>query len=346
MTPGELFNILSLVPTLAQLNKLSVADYARQFTHPGIQRLFHFVPQDHSSVSLIFTLSLFNTGDGGYPEGGSLAMVEKMVKTFNDRGGTLRLNTKVKKIKIEHGAAVGVVLSSESETQLAADAVIVTQDTITAYDQSFDHNSEGNTPPQDRWLQELRKNTKPETCTFVSAGIRAKIPETPVLLWRLDEPIRYAGKTLTEISFFNYARFQEYMPAGCSVLTGMLIDDTYGFWKKAKEEGRYEEEKRALADQISRAICRKYPQAENNIEVIDIATPLTYERYTGAYHGSWMGKICAGDKIRKYPGYSKYISGLYFAGQRIHSPGGLPVTLDTGRKAAQMVCRRFGVTFK
>ena len=183
-------------------------------------------------------------------------------------------------------------------------------------------------------------------CTFVSAGIRAKIPHSPLLLWKLEEPIQYAGKTLSEIGFYNYAKFEDYKPKDCSVLTCMLIGDTYDFWKKAKDEGRYETEKRALADQISREICRKYPQAEGYIEVLDIATPLTYERYTGAYKGSWMSGIHAGDRIKKHPGFSENIGNLYFAGQRVHIPGGLPLALDTGRKAAQMVCRQFGQVFK
>jgi phytoene dehydrogenase-like protein len=124
------------------------------------------------------------------------------------------------------------------------------------------------------------------------------------------------------------------------------MDDTYDFWKKAKEEGRYEEEKQALADQISRALIRKFPQIEGNIDVIDIATPLTYERYTGAYRGSPMTIMGVGDKMKYYPGCVKNISGLYFAGQRLLPPGGLPVAVDTGRKAAQMVCRQFDVMCK
>ena len=66
--------------------------------------------------------------------------------------------------------------------------------------------------------------------------------------------------------------------------------------------GRYEEEKQALANQISRAISPKFPGTEGKIEVIDVATPLTYERYTGAYHGSFMGTIGPGDKMTMYRG--------------------------------------------
>jgi phytoene dehydrogenase-like protein len=196
------------------------------------------------------------------------------------------------------------------------------------------------------WIRELCKDTKPAACVFIGVGIKAKILQTPIPAWKLDEPVKYAGRTLTEISFNNYVDYEGYAPQGCTVLTAILPGDTYDFWKKAKNEGRYEQEKQALADQISRVICQKFPQAEGKIEVIDVATPLTYERYTGAYHGSWMSVAGPGEKMKMYPGFLKNVSGLYFAGHRLMSPGGLPVAVATGRTAAQMVCRQFDVMFR
>ncbi|MDR1536463.1 MAG: hypothetical protein LBU32_00390 [Clostridiales bacterium] len=101
-----------------------------------------------------------------------------------------------------------------------------------------------------------------------------------------------------------------------------------------------------MADQISLAVCAKYPQAEGKIEVVRVATPLTYERYTGAYRGSWMGGMSKGDKPQNYPGFLENIKGVYFAGHRMTTPGGLPVALISGRNAAQMACRQFGAMFR
>jgi hypothetical protein len=47
-----------------------------------------------------------------------------------------------------------------------------------------------------------------------------------------------------------------------------------------------------------------------------------------------------------YPGFLKNVNGLYFAGHRLMSLGGLPVAVATGRTAAQMVCRQFDVMFR
>jgi len=331
-----LIKMLPAFPKMGRLNKISCKEYAEKFKHSGIRRLLKIVPDEFSAVSLIATLSTLDTGDGGYPESGSLAIANRMVKTFKDSGGKLLLNTQVKKIAVENGTVTGVKLENET---IYADAVIVTQETIAAVKQLFDIH------PEEDWITELCKNTKHSACVFISVGINADISATPVPAWILDEPIIYADKKVTEIGFNNYVEYKGYAPEGCTALTTALMGDTYDFWKKAKDEGRYEEEKQNLAEQIRRAVCKKFPQAEGKIEVIDIATPLTYERYTGAYHGSWMSVSGPGDKMKAYPGCLKNIKGLYFAGHRIMSPGGLPVAVFTGWQAAQMVCRQFDVVF-
>ena len=339
MTLGFLFKMLPAIPALQRLGKISCADFAKRFKHPAIQRLFRIVPDEYSATSFVFTLATLHTGDGGYPEGGSLAMVQRMAKTFTDLGGKILLNTQVQKVNLsdENAAGVctvtGVTLANE---EVDADAVIVAQETVAALDKLFD------TPPEDEWIKGLRKNLKPAICTFISIGVRAELPDVIIPEWTLEKPISFGDTEINEISFYSY---RNYAPEGGTALTTISFGDTYDFWKKSKDEGRYEEEKQALAEHFSRALCEKYPQCEGKIEVIDIATPLTYERYTGAYRGSWMSIMEPGDKMTQHPGNCENISGLYFAGHRLMPPGGLPSAAASGFKTAQMLCRQFDVMF-
>ncbi|MCL2199823.1 MAG: NAD(P)/FAD-dependent oxidoreductase [Defluviitaleaceae bacterium] len=335
MSLGFMFKMLPALPKMNRLGKLSCHEYIMRFSHPGIRRLLRIVPDEYQARSFIFTLSTLNNGDGGYPEGGSLAMVKRMEKTFTDLGGSLLLNTQVQEVNIENGTAVGITLNDKI---LTADAIIVTQETISAINQLFSK------PLDDPWIAVLRENTKSTICTFISIGVRAEMPETTVPEWKLSTPITYAGKTLEYLSFNSYAG-EGYAPKGGTAITTAFLDDTYDFWKNAKDKGIYEEEKQALAKQISQALCEKYPQAAGNIDVIDIATPLTYERYTGAHRGSWMTAIGVGDKMKPYPTTAKDVRGLYFAGHRLIPPGGLPAAALSGRNAAQYVCRQFNVEF-
>ncbi|MDR0794827.1 MAG: NAD(P)/FAD-dependent oxidoreductase, partial [Tannerella sp.] len=129
MTIGGLLKMLPVLPGLGRLYNKSCKKYLDKFAHPGIRRLFRIIPDDYSSISLIATLSTWNNGDGGYPEGGSLEMIGRMVKTFEELGGRLLLKTKVQKVDIEYGTVTGVELENK---KLEADAVIVTQETIAA----------------------------------------------------------------------------------------------------------------------------------------------------------------------------------------------------------------------
>lgn len=80
--------------------------------------------------------------------------------------------------------------------------------------------------------------------------------------------------------------------------------------------------------------------------MVDVATPLTYERYCGTYHGSWMTVVGKGDKMITYPCKPDTIDCLYFAGQRMSAPGGLPVAASTGRTAVQYLCKDTDTVFR
>jgi phytoene dehydrogenase-like protein len=333
VTVGFLFNMLPAVPVMNRYKKISCFDYIQRFKHPGIRRLLRIIPDEYTASSLIFTMGTLHSGDGGYPEGGSLAMADRMAKTFTDVGGKLMLSTQVQKVNVKNGAAAGVSLPNGT---LDADAVIVTQETVAALGRLFE------TPPRDAWIEELKANVKPLVCTFISIGVRTGLPDGVLPEWELDTPITFAGRTVSALSFNSYRR---YAPEGGTALTTIIKGDTYDFWKQAKDDGSYGSEKRKLAEQYSRALCKKYPQCEGKIEVVDIATPLTYERYTGAYHGSWMGVMDPGDKMKQYSGCCESISGLFFAGHRLMTPGGLPSAAASGRQAAQVLCRFFDAEF-
>ena len=194
------------------------------------------------------------------------------------------------------------------------------------------------------WLEDICNNEKSTVCTFVCLGVRAKLPAV-IPSWKPETPIHYAGKTITALAFDRYCG-EGWAPEGATALTSGLMHDTYDFWKTAKEEGRYKEEKQALGAQMVSALNAKYPETIGMVEVIDVATPLTYEHYTGAYRGAWMTPIGANEKMQKHLGVVDNVQSLYFAGHRLCPPGGLPAAAASGRDAVQLICRQFNVTFR
>ncbi len=300
--------------------------------------LENIVGPENNASGMIFTLATLVSGDGGYPEGGSLGMANRMAKRFAVLGGTIHYGKKVSKVPVQNGTASGVLVDGE---EIPADAVIITQDTRVAIDELFDP------PLREPWAKKMRARVKPLLATFIGVGVEADLSALPEsLTFVTDEPLRCGGLSISTITINNYASYKGYAPAGCTAITSGIIGDSYDFWKACREKGTYEAEKQKLAEAFLRILAEKLPQTAGKIAVCDIATPLTYERYLHSYKGSWMSIMEKGSRMETYPSKPESIKNVYFAGQRLFIPGGLPVAAETGRKAVQYLCRDTGTVFQ
>jgi phytoene dehydrogenase-like protein len=303
------------------------------------------VTEESSALALVFTLATLASGDGGYPAGGSLGMARRMADKFEALGGTIRFNSPVDRVVVKNGAACGIAAAG---AEIPAAAVIVTQDTLAAADALFD-------PPfREPWIEKMRKNTRPMICTFISLGVEADLSGLPEnLIFTTESPLVCGGREYRTLDVNNYSGYvfpgprgpQSYAPEGCTALTSILMGDSYGFWKQCREKGTYEAEKRRLAESFIEILEKKWPAVRGKTAVWDAASPLTYERYLRSYRGSFMSIMERGIPPA-YPVKAESIGNLYFAGQRLNPPGGLPYALETGRRAVQYLCRDRGAVFQ
>ena len=90
-------------------------------------------------------------------------------------------------------------------------------------------------------------------------------------------------------------------------------------------------------------LADRIPEIKTAVEVTDMATPLTYERYCDTFHGSYMSHWPACSRVPHAP--VRYAPGIYFTGQRVSCSGGLPPAAETGHRTAQTLCKDFGVEF-
>ena len=336
---SALMNMVPAFPRMPFYAKQSVKEYASRFKSP-ILRLFieNIIGPDYCASGLVFTLATLASGDGGYPLGGSLAMASRMAKDFEKLGGSIQYGKAISKVSVKNGIADGVIISDE---YIPADAVIVTQDTLVAIDKLFE------SPIHEPWAEEMRRNTKPMLDTFISIGVEADLSDLPERLQFIpDKPLICGGISQTYVGVCNYASYKGYAPEGCTAVTSVIMGDSYDFWKGCKENGTYQAEKEKLANTFIEILAKKYPQTAGKIAVWDVATPLTYERYLGSFKGSWMSLMEKGSKQASYPSKPESIQNVYFAGQRLMSPGGLPVALDSGRKAVQHLCKDANIMFQ
>ena len=340
MKPGMLLSMLPALLKMVKYGKISTSDYARRYKNPLLHNFFNsMTDEDYSIQMLFFPLGFYASGDAGYLEGGSLKMALNMAQRVKSLGGKIQYSAKVEQVLIENGKAVGVIVNGE---RLTADSVIVTVDTLAAIDNLFPVTH------VEPWADTMRSmKDRLAANTFISLGVEADLSDLPGnITFTLDAPFEYAGKKHHEISIGNYAAYKDYAPTGCTAVTVIINGDTYDFWKGHRDNGTYEDEKNKIADMIVRVLSEKIPQIQDKIAVIDVATPLTYERYCGSYRGSWMTMMVKGKRDKEFPLKSEVAQGLYYAGQRMQPPGGMPPAADTGRKAVQYLCKDKKVVFQ
>lgn len=334
---GKMF---PMIFNMMELNKKSAEEYISQFKSSDIRALLSTtVPESYAATALIGTIGTFARGDGAYLAGGALEMVKRIENKFVQLGGQLLLNTPVRKVIIHNNKATGILL--EDDETISADAVIIGTDAMSAIDKFFDE------PLKASWIDQIREHTKPIMNSFISLGIRADLSDMPCsMMFNLEAPIYHAENPCTMLGFHQYARFPEYAPKGCTAATIVLMNgDVYDWWKKTRENGSYESEKEKLGQAVAQAIEKQYPQLAGKIDVLDVATPLSYERYCGTWKGSWMSLLSPESKFVTYSGTIDDMPNLFFAGQRLMPPGGLPCAAATGRFAAQYACRYFDHVF-
>ena len=317
------------------LMSISAGRYIKRFRSPHIRRLLGTVVDPKiNALSLIYTLSTFDDGDGGYPEGGSLRLSQNMADTFTSLGGRILYRTPALGVREADG---GVTVLTEGGP-MQSDAVVISSDARTAIDKLFPE------PLQDRWARRLRSKLSTAQCMFVALGVRADLSDCPRCMQIvLKRPLEAGGLRFDSITVNNYALVEGYAPEGCTTLTCILPGNSYHYWKAMREEGLYRQRKQEVIAEFISRIEEHLPQTRGLVEATDLATPLTWERYCDTFEGSYMSEWRPWHLNANAP--ISYRPGIFFTGQRTAFSGGLPVAAETGRRTAQTVCRSLGVEF-
>ena len=333
--PG-LAELLKMAPAGLKYSKLvnmSYEEYVNQFKNEDVRHLLMgSIGYRYNAMSFIYTIASFASGDCGYPEGGSVTMGQNMLDTYKALGGKIEFKKKIENIELDiEGKVTGVKIGGEI---LPCDAVIVTQDMRNAIDTLFD------TMINDPVANKMRKNVVSEQNVFICAGIKADLSHLPkAMVFPLKEPFEIAGVKFNEFRIYNYASFKGRAPEGGTAITSLFLGPSYYYWKQAKEDGTYKQKKEELAKRFIEILAEYIPETKDKVEVTDVATPCTYERYCSSFEGSWMSVWEKGTKQYNYPQKLPTVQGVYFAGQRTMMPGGLPIAVYSGRIAVQLLCR-------
>jgi phytoene dehydrogenase-like protein len=333
--PLLLFKMIPLFKIMGQFSRVSIAEYLGQIKDPFLKEaLGLFMPSGYPMINLVSTLANLHNRDAGFPQGGSLKFVRSIEKRFLELGGRINYRRPVKEILVEEGRAAGLLFDDGSEVR--GDTVIAAADLHhSVYDLL-----------KGKYLTPLIKESFADLPTYtsvqVSLGIDGDLSgEAESVALKLDQAITLGSEQNDYIYLTNFSFDPTLAPAGKTVVRATLFS-SFEYWEGvAKKRELYREKKDQVAQSVIRAVEKRFPPARGRIEVVDVATPVTFARYTGVYKGAYMAWVVPPDAGRfKIPKQLPGLENFYQIGQWVSPPAGLPGAMLTGRHVLQIICHR------
>jgi phytoene desaturase len=323
---------------------ISIEEYISTFNNRELGNIIaRFIDPSYNIHSFFYICQAVSKGDAGMIEGGSLKLMEKVAKRFTKMGGKLFLGNPVKKIIIRNDNACGVEL--EDGRKVECDYVIAACDAYHTLYKLLDGRY------RDKSFEKQFSDpiSNPiNTSVMVSFKTTRNMNQSPKMMDYLCEEFDVFGKKVNHFCVRNFS-FDKSLPSinGETLLTVLLPADieVYEYLKGLTKE-EYKVRKNEVGKKMYGLIKEKLGLHDGELQLLDVTTPLTYERYTNAYKGSYMSFITT--KFTKglmRPGIIKGLHSFVLAGQWIMPPGGLPIALISGKHAVMRICKIDGRTF-
>jgi phytoene dehydrogenase-like protein len=255
-------------------------------------------------------------------------------------GGIIEYNAKVINLITENNNVKGVIL--EDGREVFAERVLSAADgRFTLQKLLGKSEEEGDINAKDVSDQPVQ----------VNLGVNEDFSnEKGPITYILDERYFAAGREHNKMTIHNKFYDPDAAPKGKSAVTAFL-DSDYNWWKEiSNDPSRYKLEKDRCAKMVIDIIGKYHPGFEDRVEVIDVSTPLTRERYTGNFMGAMQAKKPDSNMIKALiqssPKYEyKGIKGVFLAGQWVEAWGGITTAAQSGRKAVKLICKKDNIEF-
>jgi phytoene dehydrogenase-like protein len=339
-----MLRLMPVMQTFSKYSRMPVKEFAAKFQNTLLRESFLSIwPPEFSTMFLLMTLTWMDRKQAGYVMGGSMKVSRAIEARYKNLGGEIIYRARVNKILVENNKAVGIRLEDGNEYR--ADYIVSAAD---GHATIFDMLEGKYIDDKIRGYYEGLPVFSP--LVYVGLGINRKFDDLPPIISGLaleqETPVEIAGVEQKWLC----ARINNYDPGlspdGKSVVT-FMIETSYSYWASLHDDpSRYQEEKQCIAEKLVGALEKRFPGIKSQVEMIDVATPVTFERYTGNWKGSYEGWQLTGDTVtmtmeKTLPGLDNF----YMAGQWVMPGGGLPSGAMTGRYVTQLMCKKDGNKF-
>lgn len=330
--------IIKGTPDLVRLYNMTTKDLANRFKHPLIRFfLERFIGEDFGALAIVMVFATFMGDNGDLPRGGSRRIAENIVKRFESLGGELILRAEVTKINMDGNRARSVTLKDGRE--LTADYVIVTADPFAV----FGHQDLIDRPFP-KALYDQKESGRLYRFSSYHTAFACDTNELPFEAdIFLNVPTKYQGKLRAKtVAVREFSHEPSYAPEGKTVVQTMTYcaePECLDFiLMKEENPEEYKRRKEEIAEIIHRIIITEFPTLEGKMRLIDVWTPASYKKFTGAEVGSFMSLLMPNKHLPlPLSNRVKKADNVILATQWLQSPGGLPLAADSGRRAIETI---------
>lgn len=314
----------------------TVADLANRFQNPYVKEMMRrYYNNTYKATALISSYAFYTSNTAAIPIGGSVGMVQRIVKRYKELGGRIYTNMPAVKIAVSGKRAESV--SFADGNTVSCDYVICAADPAVIFGSLIDKKY------MDKKLRTMyaRPDGYHISSGFnVSFGIIGEA-ECGGIKGSVVYPCDAftVGRTQTDFMCIRLYDYDETLfPKNKRVLQCNILQDRadYEYWNGIyKDRERYQAEKQRIAEEAEARIVSHYPCLKNRLILLSTYSPVTFTKWCGAYQGSYMSFFeQKGYKSLTAKNSVKGLSNVFIASQWLTTNGGLPIAAASGKFAA------------
>ena len=339
------FRVGSVLYQLTKWRK-SLEDMTKKCENPFLKRVLYMdFFSRYPAYFIIMSLGHCHKRNSGYTIGGSLSFARLFEKRYLELGGKIHYKSKVIKINTKNNQAIGVTLEN-GEVHNDADIVLSAADGYYTIFKMLDG----------KYINEKIKKLYDEhprwpSMILISLGLSRTFEKEPTSIeLHLEKEFIVDEKSkLDSVPIIIYNFDSTLAPKGKTCMRVILHTDNYQYWNdlRINDVDKYKQEKERISKEVIKILDKRFRDISNNVEVIDVATPATFKRYTNNWMGSTQGWNWGPKLIPEF--ISKELPGLknfYMIGQWTIPGGGVSTAFTSGRDITQIICKNDNRNFR
>jgi phytoene dehydrogenase-like protein len=315
--------------------------FAGKLKNPFLKEAFEslFDGDEVNLLVIAMPLAFHDKESAGYPMGGSALFARRIADKYESLGGKIHYQKEVEKIIVEDNVAKGLLL--KDGTPVYSDITISAADWYFTVFKALEGKYVNDKILE---LAALKKLEVYPSVMLVSLGVVRDFKEHPHFFrFPLKKEYRSPDGTIynwIEVHIYHYD--PTLAPTGKTIIVMSFYTRNGEFWINLRNSNReeYNRCKDDFATTLIDILDKKIGGVRESIEETDVATPATYQRYTGNWKGSAQGWFPSKNLMASSPVDIDLprLKNFYYTSHWSIPGGGLPVVLKSAHDLVQRIC--------